>query len=118
MGPPNNNATPGLTAIIRGDGSFSNTEDQTRGAQRKPWHPIRLSRQQRCSQATRYRSCHVTIVLDGGRPPARSNVFRNNAQILSPPPECDLCRIACSRSLGRSCSFHTRFGSKGLSKGR
>src|SRR6266403_1641847 len=112
-----NDATRGPAAIIRGGGSLSNTEDQTREAQRKPWRPIQLSRQQRCSQAIQYRSCHVPIVSDAGPPLGHWNAFRNNAEILSSPQGCDLCRIACSRYLGRSYSFPTRFDSQGLSKG-
>src|SRR5207237_2699830 len=79
----------------------------THEPQPKLWRPVQLSRQQRCSQATRYRSCHVTIISDGGPLPARSNVFRNNAQILSSRLACDRCRIACSRYWGRSYSFRS-----------
>ena len=107
MTPANNEATLGLVAVIREGGSFSDIEDQKRAGQWKPWCPIQLSRQQRYSQAIRYRSCHVIIVLDGGRPPVRSNVFRNNAQILSSRLACDLCRIACCRYWGCSCSFQS-----------
>ena len=96
-----------LSPIIWEGGSFSDTEDQTHAVHWKPWCPIQLSRQQRYSRAIRYRSCHVIIVLDAGRPPARSNVFRNNAQILSSRLACDLCRIACCRYWGCSCSFQS-----------
>jgi len=107
MTPANNEATLGLVAVIREGGSSSNIEDQTHGAQRKPWHPIQLSRQQRYSQATLYRSCHVITVSDGGPLPARSNVFRSNAQILLSRLVCDLCRIACCRYWECSCSFQS-----------
>src|SRR5437588_12402979 len=96
-----------LSPIIREGGSFSDTEDKTHERQPKLWRPVQLSRQQRCSQATRYRSCHVIIVSDGERPPVRSNVFRNNAQILSSRLACDRCRIACCRYWGCSCSFQS-----------